>query len=117
MHHAGGRRSFGPGKIAEMSGDTRKLLEVLLKSALANDDHEEAERLRKALHSQPNTQAFTEPSTQVDTEPLYTPEAKAKKPRKQQSKRTAKAPPPSKLTPAQASRLAWEELLRRRERA
>jgi threonine aldolase len=103
------RHSFGPGKIAEMSGDNRKLLEVLLKSALGNDDHEEAERLRKALHSQPLTQMNTEP---VFTNEV-TPELKAKKSKRQQRKKPA---PSSSLTREQASRIAWEELLRRRER-
>jgi hypothetical protein len=110
MRYESRRSRFGPCKIAEQqqSGDSRKLLETLLKSALLHDDHVEAERLRKALHPQlANTLAT---STIVETEPELQPEP-VKRHRRIRSKAPASS---SSLTREQASRLAWEELLRRR---
>jgi hypothetical protein len=43
------RRRVGPAKLAEQSGDYRRVLEALLRDAEQRGDYVEAQRLRSAL--------------------------------------------------------------------
>ena len=86
----------------EQAGDWKRLLEHMALLSEAHGDHEEAAKLRaQLLHPQTIPQGIVEP------EPVYTAEPQPKRERR-------KKPALSSLTALQASRLAWEEVRRRR---